>query len=609
MPQPSWLSSERNLSIEERLTELDDWLESCQASPWDLSGLPPLEELDGEFEESFEWMKSCRQKGFLKKKRQPPFSKASKSVREFLGANEFLSPEVSSSNERKSVSSCPNAKQLGVKALSPEAISFLSSLPREQFIFPASWNVQPDWVPDFAGYLDLYSGKKGIASAVARSGKSWSITFELEDSEAQDLSLGSNRSVVEELIRLRAVHTVGAAIFCRFFSRAVRPPVRSKLKPFGLAQMSLNMKQKVDEGNDHALWLAGIIWLCREFSIRYWVENPDSSFLWLLDVWVLLGARNRTQCFRLDYCVCGCPWRKRTRFLTDLHLQGQQVFCKGGHKHVRLVGWSRLHRMPWTRVAQVYPRRLVHWVSSAILIDAGLMPGRRHLNLANICRCNHGRIGEASNPGPRRAARSRRPLQALLEADIVEPETALLSERIWWSFRNWACKSLLVETFDAVAGCPETLCLLIECFGKYLFEEGHSIYLLRQLITYVQRWKPQFRGSMRGAWQLVSRWEIIQPLRHRTPLPLVIYRAMVAIALCWKWYRWSAVTMLAFEGICRPGEPLSANRGDLLLPRDLLMEEADIVLSSDSTSKRPKAGNRCNSTFQDHRSTFSELPG
>jgi hypothetical protein len=217
VPQPSWLSAESNLSVEERLTKLDDWLESCEASPWDLSGLPPLEELDGEFEEGFEWMKSCRQKGFLKKKRQPPFSKASKSVREFLGANEFLSPEVSSSNERKSVSSCPNAKQLGVKALSPEAISFLSSLPREQFIFPASWNVQPNWVPDFAGYLDLYSGKKGIASAVARSGKSWSITFELGDSEAQDLSLGPNRSVVEELIRLRAVHTVGAAIFCRSF--------------------------------------------------------------------------------------------------------------------------------------------------------------------------------------------------------------------------------------------------------------------------------------------------------------------------------------------------------------------------------------------------------
>ena len=159
----------------------------------------------------------------------------------------------------------------------------------------------------------------------------------------------------------------------------------------------------------------------------------------------------------------------------------------------------------------------------------------------------------------------------------MEPETALLGERIWFTFKNWALKSLSEAAFNAVVSCPDTLCLLIECFGMFLFEEGHSIYLLRQLITFVQRWKPNFRGSLRGAWQLVSKWELIQPIRHRTPLPLVVYRAMVSVALSWGWYRWSAVTMLAFEGICRPGEPLTATRGDLLLPRDLLLEDASVV--------------------------------
>ena len=35
--------------------------------------------------------------------------------------------------------------------------------------------------------------------------------------------------------------------------------------------------------------------------------------------------------------------------------------------------------------------------------------------------------------------------------------------------------------------------------------------------------------------------------------------------------------MIAFEGITRPGEVLSANRGDLLLPRDLLVEDPAVV--------------------------------
>lgn len=594
---PEWMKKQSSFSPHEAVAELDKWLDARNSSPWHLSGLPDLSELDGDFVESQMWKRSCRQAEFLHKKRMLSVSPKPSVVKKSFckhctvlpeeevvaGSSRFdfsahtFSVEAKDAKTDVLIRSYPSASSLNLLKLSVEAQNFLRSLPREQFVFPKSWNVDKDWVPDFPGYLDLYSGKKGIASAVVQSGKAWALTFEIEESEAQDLSLPSNRTLVQKLIQLSAVHTVGAAIFCRSFSRAVRPPVRTKQEPLGIASMTTNMQHKVSEGNDHASWLASIISLCIAKGIHFWVENPDSSFLWYCPDWTALGANDKTKSFRLDYCVCGCPWRKRTRFFTDLHLRGQFVFCNRSHKHLRLVGWSRVHQKPWTRVAQVYPRRLVHWVASAILIDAGLLPGRKHLNISSICFQNHGRIGEAKKPGPRRAVRSRRVLQTLLEADIVEPETALLGERIWFTFKNWALKSLSEAAFNAVVSCPDTLCLLIECFGMFLFEEGHSIYLLRQLITFVQRWKPNFRGSLRGAWQLVSKWELIQPIRHRTPLPLVVYRAMVSVALSWGWYRWSAVTMLAFEGICRPGEPLTATRGDLLLPRDLLLEDASVV--------------------------------
>lgn len=591
-PQPFWFDDSSACSFQDRLSEMDAWLADLKVSPWHLSGIPDLSELDGEFEEDATWLRSKRQKTFLNSQRRPRSKFSSKLVK--IAEREDSSraalpvcifPEVSDPKvfppsvpvETEDSLLLPTADSLGLPHLSAEAMAFLKTVPREYFMFPESWAVSSDWIPDFPGYLDLYSGKKGIASAICKSGKAWALTFEIEDSLAQDLSLEQNRTLVESIIRLEAVHTLGAAIFCQSFSRAVRPPVRTKVLPWGIDKMSEKMQQKVQLGNDHAEWLSRVIQLCRQHKIRFWVENPDSSFLWFLPCWEALGARDTNSCFRLDYCVCGCPWRKRTRFFTDLHLKGQHSFCARDHKHLRLVGWSRLHRKAWTRVAQVYPRRLVQWISFAVLSDAGLLPGRKKISVATVARQTHGRIGEAKNPGPRRVFRARRSVHLLDEMDIVEPQTALLGERVWWSFRNWACRSLAPETFESVVLCPETLCLLIECFGRYLFEEGHSIYLLRQLITFCQRWKPQFRGSLRGAWQLVSRWEQIQPLRHRTPLPLVAYRAMISVALMWRWFRWAAVTMIAFEGITRPGEVLSANRGDLLLPRDLLVEDPAVV--------------------------------
>ena len=64
---------------------------------------------------------------------------------------------------------------------------------------------------------------------------------------------------------------------------------------------------------------------------------------------------------------------------------------------------------------------------------------------------------------------------------------------------------------------------------------------------------------MNPAWQLVSQWEELQPVCHRRPLPEVLFRAMVVLALQWNWTRFAGVL------ICI-GEVLSAIRQDLVLP-------------------------------------------
>ena len=61
----------------------------------------------------------------------------------------------------------------------------------------------------------------------------------------------------------------------------------------------------------------------------------------------------------------------------------------------------------------------------------------------------------------------------------------------------------------------------------------------RQLFAHAQRLLPMLRPHLRPAWDMVSRWEELQPV---APAPEVVLKAMVAVALAFGWRRWAAVT-------------------------------------------------------------------
>ena len=179
-----------------------------------------------------------------------------------------------------------------------------------------------------------------MARLLVSLGPSWAITFETSDDASQDVLEPSNKTLIESLLTERCVFGFGAAIFCGSFSRAVRPPVRNKEHVYGVPLMTKNMQEKVDSGNRHSIWLSSLIRICYHCTL-FWVENPDSSFLWSLDEWLALGSQKYSCSLRVDYCSFGCSWRKRTRILTDTHLKGQSRFCSRDHVHQRLVGWSK----------------------------------------------------------------------------------------------------------------------------------------------------------------------------------------------------------------------------------------------------------------------------
>ena len=583
-PKPSWLESE-----EEELAKdgLDTWLESYKCGSYEVSGLPPFEELYGEVETLHVENSREKRKQYFRKK----CSLRSASLKqEAVETDIARSTPVSSVSSTQKISDRSSGPGSSESCLSPRALAAFNRIPKKQLIIAGGKVGVESFVPSRPGYLDLYSGEKGVAKSFVSQGGEWAVTFETDDSEDQDVMSSFNQQLIHDLIDTKCVVGVGAGIFCSSFSRAVRPMVRSRDSPAGLEGISHNMEVKVGLGNRHSLWLSGVIELCKERGIHWWVENPDSSFLWLMPEWETLGSTAYENSLRIDYCRVNCPWRKRTRFLTDLHLRNQSLFCLRDHQHIRLVGWSRTHRMPWTRAAQSYPRQLCAWISAALLIDSGLLPKRRKINLSLICGANHGRVGEASNPGPRRKGQiKKRDIDLLDNTLLVRPGTHALGERIWFGFQRWALRQISEEAFLALSSSPETLSELIVLFGRQLYGDGQSLYLLRQLITFVQRAHPSWRSRLGTAWQLVGRWESLEPNAHRAPMPYVVYQALFVFGLLKGWLHWTGVLCLMFEGICRPGEVINASRSDLLLPKDLVVENPHAVYLRIG---RPKPGRR-----------------
>ena len=85
-------------------------------------------------------------------------------------------------------------------ALDDRSRRLLSQVPRHQFVTPRRWQAGKDWVPSSPGFLDLYSGAKGVARSLAELGNCWVITFELDDGAEQDVLKEENRQLIEMLL-------------------------------------------------------------------------------------------------------------------------------------------------------------------------------------------------------------------------------------------------------------------------------------------------------------------------------------------------------------------------------------------------------------------------
>ena len=291
--------------------------------------------------------------------------------------------------------------------------------------------------------------------------------------------------------------------------------------------------------------------------------------------------------WRCDFCFFGTPWRKRTRVATSVELRGQRHLCRCRVPHVVLRGRSSYHKKAWTAVAQPYPRGFAEALGEALSRQVGWQPAAGKLVLSACARCGHKRIGEAKNPGPRRRAPLR---HGDLESRLLQAATTLLyEEQLWEVCLSW-CFVFLSDPRLLFSLCPPFAAMALRAYGNFCYTAGKTLSSFRHIIIAVQKQVLGARPFISMAWEMVSRWEAIEPPVHSCPLPEPMLKAMFVLAYSWQMERWAAVTLLAFYGLARIGEVLRCRRRDLLLPLDLLDDELLAVYLNFRESKTATRG-------------------
>ena len=439
-----------------------------------------------------------------------------------------------------------------VSMLPQEALDILYSFSKSQFFFKDKLSLQ------FPGGLDLFSGRCGVAMQMISFGCPWVLTFDYERGPGQDLLDESLRKKLVRLIQLRAVASFGAAPICSSFSIAITPPIRSAAHPRGIRGLRASMRKKVADGNSHNDFMKDLTDLCVLLQVPFWLENPDSSWWWRQRRWRRYRDSRSPHLFRCCFCRFGTKWRKATRFATSTALAGVTMWCQCGDKrHIPLRGMHPTKKIPWTLVAQPYPRGLCRLVAAALCVSAGWC-GPEKLNVVGCSKTLSLRVGEASHPGPARGLRS----GTLEELPTQRPETLAREAKLLQAFLQW-CQDHFTgysaeNLFELL---PQFMAMALRRYGDLMYQTGGALSNLRHLLLAAQRWKPIVRPHMQQAWEMVERWECLNPTVHRNPVPEVIVKAMCCLAWHWGWHTWVGATILSFYGAGRVGEVLRCSRG------------------------------------------------
>lgn len=392
------------------------------------------------------------------------------------------------------------AKHVG---LGSDWSSALKQFPKTQFVFSKTFGTLDEAIQSGPGLLDLFSGARGFARAFVRDHSTWAICFDIKHSLQEDLLKPDLLRTLLDMIAAGAFRALAASPVCASFSTAITPPWRTKEHPAGIPTLTPLQCAKVQLGQQQLSFTLQLVRCCLRHHVVFWVENPDGSWFWkqVGDLsWDDILADTSVGDLRVEQCMFGTAWRKRTKFRTNCHLRNQKLICNRQHQHVVLRGRCRERKVNFTKLAEAYPRSLCSALSFAMGMDSGLSKNRRKLDINACARCGVFRIGEAGHPGPRQPARVPRST-ALDDFELLEPQTIAIRKKFWDQFQRWLEEKLGVGALEDCLAAPVLLVKSLEVYGHEAFASGLPLHYFRQLLAHVQREYPLSRS-----WEWLGLW-------------------------------------------------------------------------------------------------------
>ena len=107
-------------------------------------------------------------------------------------------------------------------------------------------------------------------------------------------------------------------------------------------------------------------------------------------------------------------------------------------------------------------------------------------------------------------------------------------------------------------------------YAQLMYDRDESLGRFRQLLLGIQDVRWQFKGMMSRAWDVVRTWEALEPTCSHVPVPAVLFKAFVSVALLLGWTDVAILIVIMFTGLLRPGEAVCLTRDDVVLPSDLV---------------------------------------
>ena len=176
----------------------------------------------------------------------------------------------------------------------------------------------------------------------------------------------------------------------------------------------------------------------------------------------------------------------------------------------------------------------------------------------------------SAGDGPRRRGGAAQGLQPDLPSHRNLAEATIDSrDRCLGYFSQWLLSVPGAPDLVTLVMFPDILNLALEAYGRALYRHHRPRGEYLNTILAVVDCRRNLRRLLSPAWEFAELWRSFQPGRNRNALPKVMLDAFTVEALARGWIRWAACVRLGFFGIHRPGEILSATRGDLTLPSDL----------------------------------------